>query len=88
MIFLKNGLFRSTIQRREAFSVTYRRSIMKDVAGIKKENKTNDLPDSLRNYVFNISCRYTQFRHPIQLFEHDLHDLWFTLIHAATVTDA
>lgn len=40
----------------------------------------------VRGFIRNICHRYTQYHHPILLYEFDHHDLWYMLIKAAKVT--
>src|SRR5271170_955937 len=55
---------------------------------IEADNVPQDLWLGVRGFIWNISHRYTQFHHPILLYEYDLHDLWYLLINAAKVTGA
>jgi hypothetical protein len=63
------GPLATQIQRRGRFSLAYRRQVMQDAAAIEQGRKSNDLADSLRNYMFNISYYYTQYPHPMELIE-------------------
>jgi len=81
--FLKMELSEAQIQNRQNCSALSRVQV-----DIEADNVPQDLWLGVRGYIWNISHRYTQFHHPILLFECDLHDLWYMLIKAAKVTGA
>jgi hypothetical protein len=62
-------LWKPRYQRAERFLLTYRYQVTQDAAAIEQGCESNYLVDSLRNYMFNISYRYKQYPHPIELFE-------------------
>ena len=76
-------LSEAQIQSRQRASAGTRTNIDAEIA-IACDN----IWDAFRGFVWNISHRYTQFHHPIILYEFDLHDLWYMLIEGAKNTSA
>ena len=74
------------LQSRKAFSVSFRSDINDEVT--RSSNNDNTLWKTARLFIWNISSRFIHSVNPVVFFEFDLHDLWYTLIQAAKITQA
>lgn len=75
------------LQNRARFHEMYIKSVDEEIA-LEHTNNDNGFWKRARLFTRNIASRYTQYTHPLALYEWDLHELWYLFLRAATITDA